>query len=157
MKKNIDVILIVSILISSCNFLEGIDKKVGMPRISESIDESVRKNVFLKEYNIKDSILIDNISIGQVWLENVWCYDIDSLGKVFLHKKAKYNLIVEINIKEPCNSLYTLLDSNNHELMRRGNLFNYPMNTISERIKLFIGRKEFSKITTKKEIEFVSK
>jgi len=45
--KKITYTLLLSILMFSCNFLEKIDKKIGMPRACVSIEEALKKRVFI--------------------------------------------------------------------------------------------------------------
>lgn len=80
--------------------LTGCDFYTGFPQMSGSIEESVKKKVFIREfivpknpYKINDTILID---IKEAWVENHWKYN--KSGKIIFY--PGYQLIIICNPKD---------------------------------------------------------
>lgn len=153
------LLLVISaiIIISSCNYLERIDKKVGTPKISRSINEAIDLGVFVKEYKVGciDSSIIRNVEFNRIWIEKCWKYQIDDSGKIIIHIEEGYNLIVDI---ERNNNnfvgMISLRDGMNHELLLQNNFFVRYYSFVPDQTELFLVEK---KGRTYDDIKYVGK
>ncbi|MDR0232067.1 MAG: hypothetical protein LBI82_08105 [Dysgonamonadaceae bacterium] len=79
MKKYLNTITVFILLMSACN----IDYK-GQMGVSKDIQESKERNVFIKEYQIKNIHSFNDsltFPIEKAWLERCWRFALDESGK----------------------------------------------------------------------------
>jgi hypothetical protein len=85
-------------IISFSCILDCIDKEVGMPRVSQNLIESKKKNVFQFEMTCnKTHLKLKNdevFKINNSWVENCWVYECIN-KKAVVKKKDKLQLIID--------------------------------------------------------------
>jgi len=117
--------------LTSCGF-DCIDKKTGMHRSSQRIEQSKEKEVY--QFNMstnRKSLKVDNerkLVIKNAWIENTWMYEcIDN--HAVLKKQTQFQMVIDAEYERPeSDSLwYTLWsDNSNFGFVLGGQLtFNY--------------------------------
>lgn len=109
MKGTILTLLIITLLSSSCTF------DTANPKVSDNIEDSKEKGVFIKEYYAIQQVPEDTPSyiFGDVWVEHTWYHDISS---------GRYNRRIT-NRKQLCFQIQQ--DLNMH--FRYDNVLNWAM------------------------------
>jgi hypothetical protein len=128
---NLRLTLFSIITLTSCG-LDCVDKKTGIQRSSQTIEQSKEKEIYQFQMSTnRQFVKVDNerkLVIKNAWIENTWLYDcIDN--RAVLKKQIQFQMVIDGEYERPESDTmwYTLwADKNNFGVVLGGQLtFDY--------------------------------